>query len=145
MTVEKAKKELRKLRDIEKTIHTMEAEITRMNKQKTDISSKIEGSTGGCRKSGSKQEKIADVIMDTITENLDFINQMMEFQKRANRVINKMPKDRERDILRLYYLEKRTFEVAAEQMVISVRHAQRVHGSALQSFARMYSELYEEV
>lgn len=84
---------------------------------------------------GSGSERDLSDYMVKVEELQEQLNRKLdeciriEIQIRTD--IDRMEDDRERDLLRLRYIDGMTWEMIAERMGCAVRHVHRIHGRAL--------------
>lgn len=67
------------------------------------------------------------------------IDEMLDSQRRIAKEIERIPNERQRDVLHKRYIECKRWEQIAVDLDVSVRYVYMVHGDALQAFAKMMS------
>ena len=83
-----------------------------------------------------------------ISEMEDNLNLLIdEYVKKKNEIISQIESIEDEisyEILFARYIEKKTFEKIADEMMYSWRQIIRLHGKALQEFEKMYGKTYKK-
>ncbi|MDL2324048.1 DUF1492 domain-containing protein [Ruminococcaceae bacterium OttesenSCG-928-A16] len=91
-------------------------------------------------KGGGEQDKLGAIvatIADFAAEIAADTIPLVTIQRDIQRTINKIPNQKYRDVLELYYLNGWRWDKVAEQMHYSPQHIYRLHGIALSAFEKM--------
>ena len=75
--------------------------------------------------------EIIDKVIDLEGEILNEINELLEFQKEAHKIINAVQDDTERIILQYYYIDRLEMEEIAAKIGYCPRQAYRIKKQAL--------------
>jgi hypothetical protein len=75
--------------------------------------------------------EIIDKVIDLENEILDDINELLDVQKEAHRIIDAVQDDTERLILQYYYIDRLEMEDIASEIGYSPRQAYRIKKNAL--------------
>lgn len=76
--------------------------------------------------------EIIDKLIDLESEILDDINELLDSQKEAHKIINDVQDDTERLILQYYYIDRKGMEEIAEEIGYSPRQMRRIKKRALE-------------
>lgn len=75
--------------------------------------------------------EIVDKVIDLESELLDDINELVDMQKEAYKIINAVEDETERLVLQYYYIDRLSMEDIASEMGYCLRHTHRIKKKAL--------------
>ena len=81
--------------------------------------------------------KVDKIERDIVRE----VNALLDVRAKIIKQIERMPNDNQKDVLTKRYVNFKRWEHIAVDMNMTVRHVYRIHGEALQTFARMYKDV----
>lgn len=132
-----AKTYLRQIRVLEKLIQSKQKELDLLW---SSLSAQAVRYDGVAVKSSNISDPTAEMAVrhaDLIRETDEQIDELIRLRHKITDEIGMVGDPRYIEILRLRYVECKTFEDIAEEMGFSIRHAARLHGGALQAFDRI--------
>ena len=75
--------------------------------------------------------EIVDKVIDLESELLDDINELVDMQREAYKIINSLEDDTERLVLQYYYIDRMGMNEIAEEIGYCLRHTHRIKKKAL--------------
>lgn len=75
--------------------------------------------------------EIVDKVIDLESELLDDINELVDMQKEAYKIINAVEDETERLVLQYYYIDRLSMEDIASEIGYCLRHTHRIKKNAL--------------
>lgn len=129
----KAKDELRQIREIDCEVTSLEEELTEIDTRLTRITPILSDMPRG----GGDTDKFATGISRLLELKKDLnakINELLDYRKRCERVIDQIPDSTYRTILKERYFKYRTFEEVSVTICYSYHRTVRKHGHALQAY-----------
>lgn len=81
--------------------------------------------------------EIIDKVIDLESEILDDINELLDMQKEAHKIIDAVQDDTERLILQYYYIDRLEMDEIASEMGYCPRQAYRIKKNALKKIKNM--------
>lgn len=118
---------LNRARNIDREIDSLLRERSEMRDMLFSVTSNYEAIVVSGTKDPHKFDRLA--ILETEIDNQ--IDNLVSVKTEILRAINKLEDGRFRDVLRLRYLESRTFEQIAVEINYSYKQTCRIHGRAL--------------
>lgn len=118
---------LNRARNIDREIDSLLRERSEMRNMLFSVTSNYEAIVV----SGTKDPHKFDRLAELETEIDNQIDNLVSVKAEILRAINKLDDGRFRDVLRLRYLESRTFEQIAVEINYSYKQTCRIHGRAL--------------
>lgn len=118
---------LNRARNIDREIDSLLRERTEERNKVLSVTSSYEAIVV----SGTKDPHKFDRLAELETEIDNQIDNLVSVKAEILRAINKLEDGRFRDVLRLRYLESRTFEQIAVEINYSYKQTCRIHGRAL--------------
>lgn len=118
---------LNRARNIDREIDSLLRERSEMRDMLFSVTSNYEAIVVSGSKDPHKFDRLA--ILETEIDNQ--IDNLVSVKAEILRAINKLDDGRFRDVLRLRYLESRTFEQIAVEINYSYKQTCRIHGRAL--------------
>lgn len=118
---------LNRARNIDREIDSLLRERSEMRDMLFSVTSNYEAIVVSGTKDPHKFDRLA--ILETEIDNQ--IDNLVSVKAEILRAINKLDDGRFRDVLRLRYLESRTFEQIAVEINYSYKQTCRIHGRAL--------------
>ncbi len=134
--VECAKEYLGKVRRIDKMIDAKCEQLDQLKQMATRVTKQI--SYTNVQTSGHKD--IGDIIVKIVDleyEINDDIDQLVDLKRQVIKEVDSLENDDYRLLLTLKYLNYKTIEEIAEEMMYSTRHITRLHKEALIDFNRL--------
>lgn len=130
-----AKEYLTQIRNIALAVRRIQNQLERLRADAASASINLDGMprVGG---KGDKLERLAIKMAEYNTELQEELNALLDEKVRAIRMIKELP-TKQQTVLIEYYIHVKKWEQIAEEMDISVRHCQRLHGNALYNFDKV--------
>ena len=131
-----AKEYLRQLKTLDCLIKAKELEKERLDDLATKISVNLServqgGGSGGIENAVIKMLELKEQI------NLDIIK-LMELKVEARELIDKLPNDKHKIILSMYYVSDMTFEMISDETHYSIGAVHKSYRNALKEFEDLY-------
>lgn len=134
MTNQKKKAWLRRYRTREAEIERLREEIARTRAQAEGAAAQLSGLPRG----GSGEDRLqraVELLERRCTELAGQIEAGQEARRQTEAAIDALPDGRQRLLLRLRYIDGRTWEQIAVRMALDYRWVLRLHGRALEQLA----------
>ena len=123
------KEYLSRYRRLNLRINSLIEEQQRTRELAMSVSAPMSG--GGGHSSGDRIGKIIAKLVDLENEINSDIDRLISLRKEVESIIDGVPDETQRQLLRLRYINGKTFEQIAVEMHYSWRHIIRIHGDAL--------------
>ena len=130
-----AKEYLMQIRHIALRVRRIQNELEQLRADAASVSVNLDGMprvTGNTDRLAILAIKMAEYN----TELQEELNALLDEKVRAIRMIKTLP-PKQQTVLIEYYIHVKKWEQIAEEMSISVRHCQRLHGNALYNFDKL--------
>ena len=134
-----AKEYLMQIRHIALRVRRIQNELEQLRTDAASVSVNLDGMP---RVSGNTDRLaiLAIKMAEYNTELQEELNMLLDEKVRAIRMIKTLPQ-KQQTVLIEYYIHVKKWEQIAEEMNISVRHCQRLHGNALYNFDKVLNKL----
>lgn len=132
-----AKEYLRQIAVLDAKIKRRQTEIEELKTAATHITTMFDENK--VQSSGRSDDKMASLVTKWVTlerEVARMVDQLIELRHRIIGEIHQLTDDRYIRILEMRYVDRETFEQIAVTMHMDIRHIFRLHGYALQEFAK---------
>ena len=139
-----AKEYLRQIYQMNRRVKRLEARREQLRVQMYSLGSpsgKMDADKVQTTLSGDTMLRLIAKVDEAERDIIKEIDRMVDAQKLIAIQIERLPNDKQRDVLHKRYIEFKRWEQIAVDMDITVRHVYRIHGDALQSFAKKYSDV----
>ena len=132
-----AKEFLNKIRHIDMMIDCKCSQIKGLRDRLTSISCPMDEKVQSTKDPDKFTDPVSKIIEleQEINEDID---KLIDLKRVARKVIEQLDNEVEKMILYKRYFENKTFEQISVEMNYSWRQIHRLHGSALQSFSKVY-------
>ena len=130
-----AKEYLTQIRSIALRVKRIQNELEQLRADAASVSINLDGmprATGN----GDRLARLAIKMAEYNTELQEELNTLLDEKARAIKMIKTLP-PKQQTVLIEYYIHVKKWERIAEEMSISVRHCQRLHGNALYNFDKV--------
>lgn len=132
-----AQKYLERVALYDARISNMLDELQRMKTLLTQITAKLKPDVVAHSGDQDKMGAMVAKIVDYENEINDTVDAYVDKRREIVAQINKLEKPEEADVLYKLYLEFKSWDTIAEEMHMSKRNCQYIHGRALLSFKRI--------
>lgn len=135
-----AKQYLQQIYQIHRKVKRLQAQREQIRAELYSIGSpsgKMDADKVQTSTSGDSMLRLIAKVDELEREIVEEVDDLLEKQHRITREIERLPNDRQRDVLFQRYVLFRRWEEIAVKMDVSVRYVYHVHGDALKSFAKI--------
>jgi len=136
-----AKEYLQQIYSISKRVERLEAQREAIRQEMYSIKSPAGSMTADRVQSSMTGDRIEKLIarVDKLERHIVIEKtNLIKYQEKIVKQIEAMPSERQKDLLHRRYVRFDKWEQIAVDMDMSTRHVYRLHGEALQSFAKLY-------